>query len=174
MACRQCDKLITPTKKEPIGRNDERTDMPLDERGKGCVDVVFGTGVHGLKLQPERMGRRLSNLAVRAEWRRGVGRQARQSGGQNCIALQTVGENLHSQKGTSQAYLAWLSSHAVEDYRTASLFDRPEKDFRDSMPQTRAHPPPVGTAGRAHRCALLPPPGHSAGRGNDDHAFKSS
>ena len=35
-------------------------------------------------------------------------------------------------------------------------------------------PIPVGTAGRAHRCALLPPPGHTAGRANDDHGFKSN
>ena len=89
----------------------------------------------------------LGRLAVQAEWRRGVGRQARQGGGG--IALICMCFLKYGILETVQVSCTFhFCLDAVEDCRTAPLFDRPEKhsslqhvwrqsSFLKSAPQSR-------------------------------------
>ena len=73
-------------------------------------------------------------IGCAAEWRRGVGRQARQSGGLYCIDIHVFFEFRYFGNGTSQLYPSLTIFDAIKDCRTAPLFDRPEK-HRASTPQ---------------------------------------
>jgi hypothetical protein len=60
----------------------------------------------------------LEKSLLPVEWRRGVGRQARQSGGRIVLLYDRLSKTCILKRGTSQRY------HA--GYRTASLFDSPD------------------------------------------------
>jgi hypothetical protein len=66
----------------------------------------------------------LRRLAVRAEWRRGVGRQARQSGGGILLNFLVFFENrLFKTVQVSCTPFSSVLVLSIEDYRTASLFE---------------------------------------------------
>ena len=77
-------------------------------------------------------------IGCAAEWRRGVGRQARQGGGGNalmCMCFLNCGI-----LETVQVSCTPLSVfNAVEDCRTAPLFDRPEKHSSRVQPVSLQH-----------------------------------
>jgi hypothetical protein len=75
-----------------------------------------------------RLFAQLGRLAVRAEWRRGVGRQARQSGGGILLFYKPFLRTCVFETVQVKCTLSCTAFDAIEDCRTASLFDSPEKE----------------------------------------------
>jgi hypothetical protein len=90
--------------------------------------------LHDTPKQPRRSGRQLRHfaqlgrLAVRAEWRRGVGRQARQSGGSILLFHKHFFKTCILKRVQVRCTCLVLPFHFLEDCRTAPLFDSPEKE----------------------------------------------
>ena len=90
--------------------------------------------LHDSPEQPRGSGRQLrrfaqlGRLAVRAEWRRGVGRQARQSGGGILLSHKHFLNTCILKRVQVRCTCLVLPFHALEDCRTAPLFASPEKE----------------------------------------------
>src|SRR5437870_3171121 len=90
--------------------------------------------LHDTPEQPRGSGRQLrrfaqlGRLAVRAEWRRGVGRQAQQSGGSILLFHKHFLNTCFLKRVQVRCTCLVPPLHVLEDCRTASLFDSPEKE----------------------------------------------